>query len=147
MAGPGTHHPSLPRGEEADQFPLTRSQLFDYDLIILGEVERQLFEEHELQWVEEFVSKRGGGLIWLDGQRQKLRKYQGSNLGPLLPVSWIDDSPIEAITQFDLTSVGSGAAALRFQGRDLENQNFWNQLPAPKTVQTVSYTHLTLPTT
>ncbi|MEC8160237.1 MAG: VWA domain-containing protein, partial [Planctomycetota bacterium] len=137
LAGPGTHHPSLPRGEEADQFPLTRSQLFDYDLIILGEVERQLFEEHELQWVEEFVSKRGGGLIWLDGQRQKLRKYQGSNLGPLLPVSWIDDSPIEAITQFDLTSVGGGAAALRFQGRDLENQNFWNQLPAPKTVQSI----------
>ena len=137
LAGPGTHHPSLPRGEEADQFPLTRSQLFDYDLIILGEVERQLFEEHELQWVEEFVSKRGGGLIWLDGQRQKLRKYQGSNLGPLLPVSWIDDSPIEAITQFDLTTVGSATAALRFQGRDLENQNFWNQLPAPKTVQSI----------
>ena len=43
------HHPSLPRGEEANRSSDT-VPAFDYDLIILGEVERQLFEEHELQW-------------------------------------------------------------------------------------------------
>ena len=137
LVGPGTDQSILPRGEQVDQFPSTRARLFDFDLIMMGEVSTDLFQEHELQWIEEFVTLRGGGMVWLDGQRQKLRAFEGTAVAPLLPILWQQQPAVTQGDQLDLSPSGGTVSALRLQGGEIENRNFWNQLPPPKSVQRV----------
>jgi hypothetical protein len=44
-------------------FPKTRDDLLSYDLIILGDAALSRFKAEHLDWIVEFVEKRGGGLI------------------------------------------------------------------------------------
>jgi hypothetical protein len=137
LVGPGTDQPLLPRGDQEGQFPSSRANLFDFDLIMMGEVSPDLFQEHELQWIEEFVTTRGGGMVWLDGQRQKLRDFEATPLAALLPIVWQQQAAVTQVDRLDLSPSGGTIAALRLQNGEIENRNFWNQLPAPKSVQQV----------
>ncbi len=91
IAGPGTAAESLPRGNQDGQFPDSRDALFEYDLLIMGEIPPDLFTEPEQLWVREFVEIRGGGMIFVDGQRGDLRQWADREPGPLFPVEWSAD--------------------------------------------------------
>ena len=52
IAGQGTSEPTLPRGEQSDQFPKTRDALFDFDLIIYGEISAGLIFRARIQMDE-----------------------------------------------------------------------------------------------
>ena len=67
LVGPATEEATLPRGDGPDRFPTDRGSLFQYDLIVLGDVSTEVFAENELQWIREFVESRGGGLVFIDG--------------------------------------------------------------------------------
>jgi uncharacterized membrane protein len=137
IAGPGTDDQSLPRGDNKDQFPQTRDALFEYDLIIFGEVAIGLFADYELKWIRDFVETRGGGIIFIDGQRKKLRQFTEQNLGPLLPVEWSMDPTTSQPTMLQLTDKGAREPALTFEVDTLANQRFWNLIPAPHTINIV----------
>jgi len=81
VAGSGTDEATLPRGEHDGQFPADREALFEYDLVIFGEIAPDLFASHELQWLRDFVEIRGGGLIFVDGQRGTLKQLSDENQG------------------------------------------------------------------
>jgi hypothetical protein len=131
LAGAGTEHASLPRGEQDDQFPADRDSLFEYDLIILGELAPELLQEHEFEWLQEFVEVRGGGLICIDGHRGKLQQMAAAGLGALLPVEWKPDNITSPPNSLQLTSAGSSESALRLIADEQQNQRFWTELPAP----------------
>jgi uncharacterized membrane protein len=137
IAGPGADDQSLPRGDKKDQFPQTREALFEYDLIIFGEVAIGLFADYELKWIRDFVETRGGGIIFIDGQRKKLQQFTEQNLGPLLPVEWSMDPTTSQPTMLQLTDKGTREPALTFEVDTLANQRFWNQIPAPHTINIV----------
>ena len=87
----------LPRGEDRDKFPEQRKRLFEFDLIIFGEIQPDEFSFEEQTWFVDFVGKRGGGVLFIDGPRQKLRTYENSDKHPvfsLFPVAWIDKGPV-----------------------------------------------------
>ncbi|MBT5020272.1 MAG: VWA domain-containing protein [Planctomicrobium sp.] len=134
IAGLGTDEVQLPRGEQADQFPVSRDDLFEYDLIVFGEIQRDLFQEQELLWLKEFVELRGGGIIFIDGQRRTLQTYLDSEIESLIPVEWSDKTFASLPTQLQLTDIGAAETALRLQVDKQENSEFWTQLPAPHTV-------------
>ena len=74
FAGSGSAQPELPR-EDGESFPEDKKSLFAYDLIVFGELSTGLLEEEELGWIGEFATSRGGGILLLDGPRQKFREY------------------------------------------------------------------------
>jgi uncharacterized membrane protein len=48
-------------------FPTTREELYRYRALILGSVEASFFTHDQLQMIADFVSERGGGLLFLGG--------------------------------------------------------------------------------
>jgi len=73
-------------------FPVTAAEMFDYDVLILGDIPRAVFREGgdlaetRLVQVVDFVVKRGGGLITLGGQSvYGAGLYQGSVVEQVLP--------------------------------------------------------------
>lgn len=48
-------------------FPTTREELYRYRALVLGSVEASFFTHDQLQMIADFVSERGGGLLFLGG--------------------------------------------------------------------------------
>ncbi|HIF33439.1 MAG TPA: VWA domain-containing protein [Planctomycetaceae bacterium] len=130
IVGPGTDDLTLPRGETEGTFPTDRERLFAYDLIVFGEVVPDVFADHELVWIREFVELRGGGLLLLDGQRNVLSSYP-ENFTALFPISWNGDVIQVLPDRLRLTERGANEAAFRLAVDKAENRILWNELPPP----------------
>jgi len=124
----------LQRGKEPDQFPSDRNTLYEYDLILLGEIASSQFREEELQWLNDFVTKRGGGMVFIDGHRGHLRSYSEHDLGSLIPIEWVGEPIHEKPIGWELSDRGANEAALRVLSGADENRQFWRELPAPHSV-------------
>ncbi len=48
-------------------FPTTREELYRYRALVIGSVEASFFTHDQLQMIADFVSERGGGLLFLGG--------------------------------------------------------------------------------
>ena len=135
FAGPAANENSLPRGEEGDVFPSDKKTLFAYDLLVFGEISPDLFEDEELEWIHDFVAHRGGGILLLDGPRQKFREYAEDEENPitsLLPVKWLEEGPKRLSPHaFRLTERGSSASALFLHPSAERNAELWGYLPKP----------------
>ncbi|MFP6887898.1 MAG: hypothetical protein VB997_10060 [Opitutales bacterium] len=135
IAGPGANASKLPRGEKGEVFPSDKNTLFGYDLLIFGEISTDLFEGEELEWVRDFVTQRGGGIIMLDGPRQKFREYaedEDNPLSGLLPVKWREDGPKRlAPKNLRLTELGKETAALFLEPEPERNVELWGYAPKP----------------
>ena len=137
IAGPGTDDAVLRRGDKDGQFPANRDALFRYDLIIIGEVSPTLFSEQDFQWLTEFVEVRGGGMIFIDGQRRLLLQLAESSLGSLLPVEWVAETIASKPVALQLTDKGARESALNLAVDETQNRRFWNELPAPHSLVAV----------
>ena len=72
-------------------FPRTREELFRYRALVLGSVEASFFTHDQLDMIADFVSRRGGGLLFLGGRNAFAEGgYQGTRLAEVLPV-FLDD--------------------------------------------------------
>lgn len=138
LSGPGTDVDVLPRGDQADQFPTSRDDLFQYHLIILGDLPVTQLQQQELERIKDFVEVRGGGLILIDGLRGNLSHYVETELKTVLPVEWPAVASVLPANHFQLTEQGAKTAALRLAQDETENREFWSQLPPPKNVTSVS---------
>ncbi len=137
LAGPGTEQATLPRGDGPDRFPADRGALFQYDLIVIGDVPTELFEQDELQWIRQFVEFRGGGLLLIDGRRGHLAFQEGHPLLPLLPVTRLQEPLSGTDWQLRLTPSGQRQNALMLVPSQEANQRLWNELPPPRTIVAV----------
>lgn len=115
------------------RFPADRDALFAYDLIIFGEVPRQTFTRmEELVWIREFVEKRGGGIIFIDGRRGHLGTYaEAKELGPLFPVDWKTEPAGIRPASLRLSRVGALQGALSLASEPARNAELWSVLAAP----------------
>lgn len=122
------------RGEEKGAFPRDLQSLYKYDVIVFGDVPAGLLTQSELEQLRDFVGERGGGLIFIDGQRGHLRSYAATPLAELLPVEWTGASHVEAglrPTRLKLTASGQAASPLRLISEPLENAALWQELQPP----------------
>lgn len=73
--------------ELSDGFPKTKSDLYQYDALIIDDTEAAFFTRDQLALIERFVSERGGGLLMLGG-RDTFRqgKWSQTPVADLLPV-------------------------------------------------------------
>ncbi len=115
------------------KFPGTKAELDAYELIIFGEVPKELLNADEQRWLADFVGKRGGAIIFIDGARGHLRHYADTPLGPLLPVEYLDKAPT-GLKSLGLTSNAAGLAPFALSGEIGANAEVWAKLPLPKSV-------------
>ncbi|RFC43317.1 MAG: von Willebrand factor type A domain-containing protein [Verrucomicrobia bacterium] len=134
LAEPDGKTPWL-RGLSAGAFPADEQTLSEYDMIIFGDVPPAMLSDVELQWISDFISKKGGGLLFLDGARQMLSSYGNRPLSRLLPVTFptpeagAGDS---AIGPLELTERGRSFAALKLEENASDPAEVWKNLPPPR---------------
>jgi hypothetical protein len=83
----------------------------------------------ELEWIRDFVGKRGGGLLVIDGRRGHISSLADTPLGALIPVDW--KSEAARPTGLRLTAQGAGRKWLELAAEPEKNQELWTQLQAP----------------
>jgi hypothetical protein len=118
------------RGKNIGQFPADRETLFSYDMIVFGEVPRQLLSKvEEQEWIRDFVAKRGGGMLVIDGRRGHISNYSGTPLEALFPVDWKAETGRP--TGLRLTERGSRLAMLQISAEVEKNMDTWAGLQPP----------------
>jgi uncharacterized membrane protein len=132
-AGGGEARP-WPRGPGAGRFPADRETLFSYHLVVFGDLPAAYLKTEELEWIREFVEKRGGGVIFVDGRQEQLATYANTPLSALLPVGW-QGGPLEGTgVQLRPTSRGNALTPLALSSNPQENALIWDSLPGPRWV-------------
>jgi len=128
-------------GPLMSEFPRTRKEFFDarYNVIILGDVplkkgDKGHLTEEQMEWIKEFVQKRGG-LIAIAGRQAMPAAYVGTPLEEVLPVivskKATVNNPDERTQEFPatLTEVGLRRATMLFLEDSFEeNQRVWDSL-------------------
>ena len=129
LADKGGDATAWARGAGAGKFPPDRESLFAYDLIVFGEVPRQYLNMAELEWIRDFVGKRGGGFLAIDGRRGHVAGYAESPVGLLLPVDWKGETGRP--TGLRLTEKGARYAPLALAAEADRNAEIWASLAPP----------------
>ena len=126
--------------EAQPKFPDEQKDLAAYDVIIWGDVDPAALTTDQLSLVRDFVSF-GGGLIFIDGDRDYLSKMTDSAIGDLIPVNFMNDHRIVAPLRLTLTSLGAQRAAMNLLSGDdasaAENQTAWTELQPPTSIRNV----------
>jgi len=89
-------------------FPKDAETLFEYDAIVLDDLEAEFFTEDQKSLIQKFVSLRGGGFLMLGGQESfSGGEYDKTQIGEMLPV-YLDRalSTPDAKYQLSLTREG-----------------------------------------
>jgi len=117
------------------QFPETRAQLFEHQLIILGDIAPQMFQPRELQWLRDFVQYNGGGVVFIDGHQERLVNYTGTVLEPLFPVRWTGAADYRSLN-LEYRPL-SDQDALQLSPDAVANVDIWRGLPGPRRISMV----------
>src|SRR6185369_6763025 len=74
-------------------FPKTPEELYNYQSIILDDVEAEFFSQDQMQLIKDFVRQRGGSLMMLGGvDTFKSGHYDKTVIGDMLPV-YVNEAP------------------------------------------------------
>ncbi len=94
-------------------FPKTRAELYKYKAIVLGSIEASYFTHDQLQMIADFVSVRGGGVLFLGGRRAFGEGgYAGTPVADVMPVVIEGEAVADSMTFFaDLVSQVTPAGA------------------------------------
>src|SRR4029453_7458007 len=68
-------------------FPASRDELFQYDVLIFGDVNPALLSPSIMNNIYEFVTVRGGGVIFIAGERYTPLAYRDTPLAALFPMN------------------------------------------------------------
>lgn len=126
--------------ELRDGFPKTADALFRYDAIILDDVEANLFNQDQMSLIDEFVQRRGGGLLMLGGQESFARgDYRRTSIGEILPV-YLD--PLRSLAgdvsyKFSLTREGWLEPWARIEATEEQQQQHLDRMPRFRTLNRV----------
>ena len=118
-------------------FP-SREELFQYHVIVLGDVSpqaldatgRPVFPDGALDALKEFVADQGGGLLMISGEQDAPRRFASTPIGPLLPVQ-IDEAETGLGKEWNeawkprLTREGTRSPLMRLEQDPARNQELW----------------------
>ena len=119
-----------------DYFPVKKEDLYQYDVVILGDADPAYFSQAVFENLDQFVREKGGGLIMVAGPRFSPHAYTNTNLEALLPVEISQNrqpaeyKPVIEGFQPELTTEGQFSTSIfRFADNAEESQAIWNNLP------------------
>ena len=121
-----------PPGELKDGFPTKVDDLFMYQGIILGSVEANYFTPAQQDLIQQFVDRRGGGLLFLGGRTSLADGgYQKAPFSDLLPVYLPDSKNTfhRDPATVELTAAGRESLITRIEDNPDANVERWKKLP------------------
>ncbi len=124
--------PDAPKGELKDGFPTKVEDLFAFQGIILGSVEANYFTAAQQDMIQQFVDRRGGGLLFLGGRASLADGgYDKPPFSDLLPVKLPDHKNTFHIEPASprLTSAGRDSLITRIEDSPDANVERWKKLP------------------
>lgn len=117
-------------------FPSRAEELFEYDVILLGDVDPGILPRSVWPLLEEFVTLRGGGLACIAGPRFMPTAYRGNrSMELLLPIELAALNPLrwQANTNESFpvypTALGWQAPSLQLGDTLAESESIWRGLP------------------
>ncbi len=117
-------------------FPVTKEELFQYDVVVFGDVNLAYLSSSVLDNLREFVSERGRGMLFIAGPYHNPVSYRTTPLETLLPIDLegLKAPPLDAVItesfRPELTIDGrKGSAIFRFADSERESQEVWDFLP------------------
>lgn len=112
------------------RFPETMEELMLYDVVLFGDVDPREFTDTQLQLIQEFVAKKGGGFGMIAGEHWSPIAYRNTPIDLLLPVNTATvkpDPPDEEIADGFrpiLTKQGAESSIFRFFAERKDNENY-----------------------
>ena len=92
-----------------DGFPKDEQTLFQYDAVIIDDLESEFFSQDQKSLLQQFVSRRGGGVLMLGGQESFGQgSYDRTAIGEMLPVYLDRDGPSEIDQEYRLKLTREG---------------------------------------
>ena len=128
---------TIDKDELRDGFPKDAKKLFEFDALVLDDIEAAFFNQDKLTLIARFVSERGGSLLMLGGQESfQSGGYERTTVGELLPVyldrapAPVEDSPLS----LDLTREGWLQPWVRLRANEVDERQRLGQMPAFRTL-------------
>lgn len=118
--------------ELADGFPTKPDDLFGFDGLILGSVESGYFTAEQQQAIQEFVDRRGGGLLFLGGRASLADGgYDRPPFKELLPVQLPQRKNTfrRDMAEAFLTDAGKQSLICRIEDDPQRSLDHWKTLP------------------
>jgi hypothetical protein len=119
-------------------FPISREELFEYDVLVIGDVDPRLLPRSTWENVRAFIRKKGGGVAFLAGPRYLPWLYRDNlDVGALLPVDLdalegaLGDELPDAVTGGFVvrpTPLGLRSPALQLGDTPVETAQIWQNL-------------------
>lgn len=118
-------------------FPKTAEELFQYDAVIIDDLESDFFSYNQLSLIRRFVSERGGGLLLLGGA-DALEKggYANTPLSSVLPLNLSRKATIKPVGEltWDLTRNGWVEPWVRIRSHESEERSRLRSMPPFKVI-------------
>jgi uncharacterized membrane protein len=119
-------------GELADGFPTKPDDLFAFDGLILGSVESGYFTDAQQEIIQQFVDRRGGGLLFLGGRASLADGgYDRPPFKELLPVELPQRKNTfrRDMAEASLTDAGKQSLICRIEDDPQKSLDHWKILP------------------
>jgi hypothetical protein len=118
--------------------PIGRDELFEYDVLIMGDVDPRLLPRSLWPTVRAFVAEKGGGVTFIAGPRYLPWSYRdNADVGALLPID-VDALPLAADNRLPAavtrgfvitpTPIGLRSAAMQLGDSPTETEQIWHHL-------------------
>jgi hypothetical protein len=116
-------------------FPASKDDLFAYDVVIVGDADTSYLSQSQMQNLVQFVTEKGGGVLFIAGELFNPLSYRGTPLELLLPIELSDARNPTAVgsgvTSFrpELTLEGRSNPIFRLGDNEVASMQIWNELP------------------
>ena len=116
-------------------FPTSREELYRYRGLVIGSVEASFFSHDQLQMIADFVSERGGGVLFLGGHSAFAEGgWAGTPVEEVMPVVLgpaIDGGPEGFFAEIEVAPTPAGLAhpAVQLDAEPADVSGRWDALP------------------
>ncbi|MDB5391255.1 MAG: hypothetical protein JWM11_6901 [Planctomycetaceae bacterium] len=121
-------------------FPKSFEDLFKYHAVILDDIEAAFFTQDQMSLLQQFVSRRGGGLLMLGGKDSFVEGgYQRAAIGEMLPV-YLDRAETTAVEggyRLSLTREGWLQSWIRVRTNEEDEKKRLTEMPEFNSLNTV----------
>ena len=117
--------------EHIERFPDSRDDAFQFDLVILGDVDASFFTEEELGLLEELIRDRGASLVMLCGPMHSPGSYTGTPVETMLPVRFDPDEKWQEVSESVypvLTPEGRSSLVMTLENEEELNDRLWSRM-------------------
>lgn len=118
-------------------FPVKREELFQYDVILFGDVNPSFLSRSMQENVRAFVEERGGGIVFIAGPRYTPTAYRDTPLATLFPIDPVTavvpppEQPIKQGYSPRPTPLGASSPQLQLGDTPTESLRIWSEKLPP----------------